>query len=672
MTVPTLNSVAEFSTNGVTTNFPFFFKFLANEDLVVTYVNPTGDSTVLAYGTQYTVNGAGDEDGGSVVTTVALAGPGQLVVSRVMDPYQQTSLRNQGKFLAETHEDVFDKLTMLIQQSLAWTGRALLRPFGKSFFDAENRLISNVADPVTLQDAATNGWVQRYIGGLIAIAQGPLNLAQNILYVSPGNITRTLKSKVEDVSATPKDYGAVGDGVTNDTSAFTLLEAAVTGKTIDLGGKTFVVSSIPKKNGYVNGFFKVAGFTRAASWKSSFAAQPATFHKFGGQLAKLKVSLSNPLEQITSIAFPGDSITWGVGTGESATSSPNTSLLTSARDNADANSWVNIFKRYIGERYAFGATQINSNWPAAPSGQAIAQFSFDRYMFPRRGDFTLTETAAGSISTTEQYSTAIDGTHAVMIMGNGNAGVESSHSIKFVYTGYSFTLGFTCQEATASYYELLVNGVSQGVFSTHAGVDGFVNNTRNNYRTHTFPKVTNGNIEIKTRRNGETGLREVYLQSIKVTKVINMINQGIIGVATRWYINFNMGAFTDQYGYTCDYAICQLGTNDRVFQATAPGGMNQFVYDLNAFVAAAPAATNKILMIANPATNEDPSVYSFNMQDARGVIMRVGKANNLDVVDNYATLASLDNTVVTSDGLHPSILGHSMIARNLINALEAA
>ena len=63
MTVPTLNSVAEFATNGVTTNFPFFFKFLANEDLVVTYVNPVGVSAVLTYGLQYTANGADDEDG---------------------------------------------------------------------------------------------------------------------------------------------------------------------------------------------------------------------------------------------------------------------------------------------------------------------------------------------------------------------------------------------------------------------------------------------------------------------------------------------------------------------------------------------------------------------------------------------------------------------------------
>lgn len=182
MTVSTISSIAEFVTNGVTTNYPFYFKFLANEDLVVTYVSPTGVSSVLTLGTQYTANGAGNDQGGSVVTTTALAGPGQLIVSREMDAYQQTSLRNQGKFLAETHEDVFDRLTMLIQQGFAGIGRALKRPIGKAYFDAESRLISNVADPVADQDAATKGWAGRYFGSLIDGATGLINTTTGILY----------------------------------------------------------------------------------------------------------------------------------------------------------------------------------------------------------------------------------------------------------------------------------------------------------------------------------------------------------------------------------------------------------------------------------------------------------------------------------------------------------
>lgn len=201
MTVNTVDSIAEFVTNGVTTNYPFYFKFLANEDLVVTYINPQGVSTQLVLGTNYTAHGAGNDDGGSIVTVAALAGPGQLVVSREMVAYQQTSLRNQGKFLAETHEDVFDRLTMLVQQGLAFARRALSRKPGKDFFDAENRNVSNLADPVALQDAVTRKWTQQYVGGLLQTGQGPANSAANILYTDSAGIPAVLQALVGNMIA---------------------------------------------------------------------------------------------------------------------------------------------------------------------------------------------------------------------------------------------------------------------------------------------------------------------------------------------------------------------------------------------------------------------------------------------------------------------------------------
>ncbi|QLG93701.1 right-handed parallel beta-helix repeat-containing protein [Pseudomonas yamanorum] len=267
MTVNTIGSIAEFDTNGVTTNYPFYFKFLANEDLVVTYVNPLGVSSILNLGTHYTANGAGNDQGGSIVTTSALAGPGQLVVARDMEAYQQTSLRNQGKFLAETHEDVFDKLTMLVQQAFATLGRALTRPFGRDYFFAENRRITSVRDPVEPQDATTKHSVEMYVGGLIQAGQGPINSAANVLYVAPNGLTR----KVQDLSSkTDANLGAqligfkgrtvgdrlndfvssldyaTGDGVTDDTTAFIVAMAFA-----DTRGVPLYV--VPTPNGYVLG-----------------------------------------------------------------------------------------------------------------------------------------------------------------------------------------------------------------------------------------------------------------------------------------------------------------------------------------------------------------------------------------------------------------------------------
>lgn len=57
----------------------------------------------------------------------------------------------------------------------------------------------------------------------------------------------------------PKDFGAKGDGTTDDGAAFTALEASVSGRMIDLCGLRYGVSSIPCKNYYYNGAFVVSG-----------------------------------------------------------------------------------------------------------------------------------------------------------------------------------------------------------------------------------------------------------------------------------------------------------------------------------------------------------------------------------------------------------------------------
>lgn len=117
MTVTSPTNTATFDGNGVTTVFPFAFRFFADNNLEVVRTLADESTAILTLGIDYTVQGANDLDGGSITTIgFVLAADEELTVTRVLAPVQLTDLRNQGKFFAETHESVFDYLTMLIQQ----------------------------------------------------------------------------------------------------------------------------------------------------------------------------------------------------------------------------------------------------------------------------------------------------------------------------------------------------------------------------------------------------------------------------------------------------------------------------------------------------------------------------------------------------------------------------
>jgi hypothetical protein len=80
----------------------------------------------------------------------------------------------------------------------------------------------------------------------------------------PGAVGRTVHQKFQDIVG-PKDFGAAGDGVTNDTSAFTAVEAQFTGRIIDLTGYSYLVNAYPTGNTYVNGNFIVGATTYSAA-----------------------------------------------------------------------------------------------------------------------------------------------------------------------------------------------------------------------------------------------------------------------------------------------------------------------------------------------------------------------------------------------------------------------
>ncbi|KPM64015.1 hypothetical protein HB4184_10405 [Pseudomonas putida] len=133
LTVSTNASVVDYTSGGP--NFPVPYRFLKNDDVQAMLIYPDGITIEpLAAGTQYTLVGAGNQSGGTLTSSYAsgvLAGGGYtLRIQRVLAIVQETDLRNQGKYLAETQETALDRAAMIDQQQQEQIDRSIKAPPG--------------------------------------------------------------------------------------------------------------------------------------------------------------------------------------------------------------------------------------------------------------------------------------------------------------------------------------------------------------------------------------------------------------------------------------------------------------------------------------------------------------------------------------------------------------
>ncbi len=175
MTVSSSTDRETFQGNGVTTSFPLPFRFFSNSDVQVQLINnATQVSTPQTLGIHYSLAGAGEPevDGNAESTLTMFFAPPtgfSLFAQRVMEPLQPTDIVNQGRFLPEIHENVFDRLTMLIQQAFGFLSDCLSRPTGKNYYDAKGLQIKNLGAPTQATDAANLAAVDQAVASEAAI-----------------------------------------------------------------------------------------------------------------------------------------------------------------------------------------------------------------------------------------------------------------------------------------------------------------------------------------------------------------------------------------------------------------------------------------------------------------------------------------------------------------------
>jgi hypothetical protein len=212
--------IASSLANGVTTVFPHLFTVLDADDLIVTG-EVGGAVTPYTLGVDYSVNGVG-ASAGSVVFGVAPASG--ITITRYRDTAlsRATDYQTNGDLIASVVNLDFDRLWLALQdifQGGKAPPSALRVPGGET------------VDPFPVAASRANKFP--YFNALgeptvVALSGSPVSSADQIAWTQAGAgaVGRTVQAKLREFVSV-KDFGAVGDGATDDTAAFTAAIAAL-------------------------------------------------------------------------------------------------------------------------------------------------------------------------------------------------------------------------------------------------------------------------------------------------------------------------------------------------------------------------------------------------------------------------------------------------------------
>lgn len=206
MTLSTTVARVDYAGNGSTTAFPVPFAFFGLDELqVIERTDATGIEFTLTRGAQYTVSG-GDGSPGTVTAIVAPAAGKRWAIIRATARTQGADYVENDPFPAETHERALDRLTAIAQEVEAANTRNLRVPATDS---AAGLVIPSSVDRANK--------VLAFDASGVPTVLSQLDKSLDTVQPTGGTVAQSLAALLR--AANPRFWGAIGDGVADDTAA---------------------------------------------------------------------------------------------------------------------------------------------------------------------------------------------------------------------------------------------------------------------------------------------------------------------------------------------------------------------------------------------------------------------------------------------------------------------
>jgi hypothetical protein len=195
MTVTNTTARNQYIATADQTEFAYTFEVYDKDDLVV-----LKNSTTLSEGSNYTVSGVGNDNGGNITLAVGATAGDIITIYRDMALNRTTDYQNSGDFLASEVNEDFDRLWLAIQQNATSDSRSVKKP------------VTDLSS-INMELPVASGRSHRLLG-----------------FDSTGAVEAVDYLKAQEVTILTEDT-FTGDGT---TTAFTLSTAPVTGRLLQI------------------------------------------------------------------------------------------------------------------------------------------------------------------------------------------------------------------------------------------------------------------------------------------------------------------------------------------------------------------------------------------------------------------------------------------------------